>query len=612
MTDSLVTIDASNAVRVLDRRSRRASGASTLANSPGHSSAVLGVSALRTPADDRAAYMTWAADGSILSWTLKGEVLSQVKIVLEQPRSSGGDAPPNELKVLRISPDSTYFVTGDKLGILRIHDLRSGEVKRLQAHAAEITDIAIHQSDEMALIASAGRDRSVARLFFLKGGERLVSCCADRTVVVRDLASRQLETGPSFAYVPVRTIGLKATPVSMTFSSEDEETLIISTIDRNIHSIDVPSGRVNRTFRASDPDSKDAVVMDALASDSVDAASNGSKVIVGIATTDKSIRIYDESGSLIAKEWGHTEGISDLVILDAAPEQPGKTKTLISTGLDGTIFIWEYTPKPQILPEDSISADPTKELLGTQETPIFRTPLRKVLSRSELATFRKRSDLEMCSPEPSPPNTPSLPRVRKRTSKYTLASAKPETPPVPCPPAHLDLSASKVVPSPDRSPMERRSPPVYSPSRPVATPPETAPRSSLARSRTKSTGNLTELSMVTSTTEQICRALRSYRKKLATSPDTNLPTSSVKELERELALTTKALGERGARDREATAAAVTPTALNQILDQYSERLVQMVEKRIGGVTLAEDEEMNARKDTLEVGPKVEGVKDRDE
>jgi hypothetical protein len=74
--------------------------------------------------------------------------------------------------------------------------------------------------------------------------------------------------------------------------------------------------------------------------------------------------------------------------------------------------------------------------------------------------------------------------------------------------------------------------------------------------------------------EQLCRSLRAYRKKLSVSSDT-LKAENVREMERELGLTAKALGEKAARTK-----GISEGVLTKLLDQYSERLVEMIDEKI--------------------------------
>ena len=91
------------------------------------------------------------------------------------------------------------------------------------------------------------------------------------------------------------------------------------------------------------------------------------------------------------------------------------------------------------------------------------------------------------------------------------------------------------------------------------------------RPRTKAPVN--EFGSLGASTESLCRTLRAYRKRLATSNDT-LSSELAREVERELATTARAIGER-VKSKE-----FDETVMVKLLDQYSERLVTMLDERI--------------------------------
>lgn len=91
------------------------------------------------------------------------------------------------------------------------------------------------------------------------------------------------------------------------------------------------------------------------------------------------------------------------------------------------------------------------------------------------------------------------------------------------------------------------------------------------RARTKAPVN--EFGSLGASTESLCRTLRAYRKRLANSSD-NVNSELVKEVERELALTARAIGER------AKSKAFDETTVAKLLDQYSERLVSILDEKI--------------------------------
>ncbi|KAH0565221.1 hypothetical protein GP486_001382 [Trichoglossum hirsutum] len=581
----LLTVDSNHSIQVLnlDTVDGIPMPKSRVQQLPAHRDAVMGVKLLPRLNSFGATFYTWSAGGIVLFWKLDGSSVGEMNIELEQLLANDEEIP-NELKVVQASQRADFLVSGDKYGVLRL---------------GEVMDIAIQQNEDMTLIASCARDRtvqlfrkvenawslsqtmddhtsSISRLLFLDQGEKLLSCSSDRTIIIRDFASREIRGEKVVAYLPVRTLTLKAAPVYMTTAPDQTGMLVVSTIDRHISTFDLASGRSIQVFRASDLESNDAVVMDALVMGKERAASNKPRVLAGVSTTDKSIRVYDHMGGcLIDREWGHTEGVSDVALLETELENDNSTMTLISTGSDGTIMIWDFAPKV-VLPDSPepteipIEQSPAKEVMAT------KTPLRRVLSRSELAEFQRPSEPEGPTPVSTPTNNRSPPRMlRKKTSKYSLAqSPKLGVPPVP----NLPNSATSPTLTQSEPPSRKNSGRDRSPSppSPKSTPSQVPARrpSFDARSRTKSASNVSELGSLNMASEQLCRSLRAYRKKLSISSDT-LKAENVREMERELGLTAKALGEKAVRTK-----GINEGVLTKLLDQYSERLVEMIDEKI--------------------------------
>jgi hypothetical protein len=74
-------------------------------------------------------------------------------------------------------------------------------------------------------------------------------------------------------------------------------------------------------------------------------------------------------------------------------------------------------------------------------------------------------------------------------------------------------------------------------------------------------------------TEQACRTLRAYRKKLLSSEAVKEET--LKELDQELRLTAMALGEKSLKSK-----AISETVLAGLLDEYSDRLVSLFDEKL--------------------------------
>lgn len=478
----------------------------------------------------------------------------------------------------------------------RIIDQKTGNCQSsLRAHAAEITDVAVHEQNGQYIIASCGRDRTVqvfhkngttldlmqtldehvgavTGLLFTSNGSQLISCSTDRTVVVREAFSRMEKGKMATAFMILRTITLKATPVSMTLLSDRNDILFVSAIDRNVHKYNLRNGQLSESFKVSDSEGGDAVVLSSLAHVPT---YNGQNRLAGVSSTDKSIRLYDENGSLLGRDWGHTEGVTDLTVITSADDDAMSPRCtyLVSVAADGTVFIWSFGARSNSKHDLSRSMElmgmntPNKELL------VNKPPLRRVLSQSEMARFQQKSPDEDLS---STPTGKARPKLEKRTSRFSLA----HTP--------------KLDPSPVTTydPTGRRKAIGRSPSPPTSPKTRTLYRKSsnpaiAVRSRTKSGGGPVEgLNNLTTSTEQMCRNLRIYRKKLMTSSD-NLSAENLAAVERELGLTLRAVSEKAMKAR----GAADETVMVKMLSQYSERLLEMLDEKFAA-TIAKQARLN--------------------
>lgn len=433
----------------------------------------------------------------------------------------------------------------------------------MRAHGAEITDIAVH-TDCSTLIASSGRDRmvqlfyrtqdgleliqtlddhvgAVGQLLFMNDGDRLLSCSADRTVIIREKVARESNGALPFAFIMSKVITLKASPVSMTLAPDDPDILILSTIDRHVQRFEIPTGKHIHSFRASDPETGDTVVMGSLAA-VAEIPGQSPKLLLGVSTTDKSIRVYDlERGVLLNREFGHTEGVSGILLLESqSTSSNAPVRSLISTGLDGIVMIWGLHVQQQ---EASQGSSREEEETPVKELTAAKPPLRRILSKGELAGLQK---FDSPTGSPTPVRDQSPPAIPRRPSRYSLA-----------PPSQR--CGHKVSTPPSSASSSRRSPTSSAPlgiNRRSPSPPSPRVRtmnvhhrsvhdlrrSSMdLRARTKSS----EFGSLNSSTEQVCRTLRAYRKKLHGS-STHL--RAARELQQELDLTLRALGERIKRE----------------------------------------------------------------
>ncbi|KAI5800021.1 WD40-repeat-containing domain protein [Geopyxis carbonaria] len=612
---------------------------------PAHKDACLGVRVLPPNSHD-ASFFTWSADGVVLFWTLDGICKDEFQVELEQPRE-GDDDMPNELKAVRVSKGGDFFVTGDKYGVLRVIDAETRECQYdVKAHSGDIMDIAIHNET----IVSCARDRtlqvfvqkngswhlsqtlddhtaSVSRVLFLEDGNKLLSCSTDRTIVIRELCRREaIDGSATFAYVPIRTLSTKASPIHMTAFSDVSNTLLVSTLDRQIVKFDMVSGKIISSFKVTD-ESGDAVVMDAITLTENKGTPGKPRIIVGTSTTDKSIRIYDLNGGLVDKEWGHTEGVSDVALLE-----DGDDIKLISTGTDGTVMVWDFVSREALQNQIKDTSFMDSPVVASKDLTATRTPLRRVLSRTELLDFASRTTptpdpaAKTCGSQSVGSTSPPRP-LRKKTSAYSLNRTlthsqkiglgiqRENPPPLNAAALFSDDSTSPSTPifTPNSNGREsRKSTRERTPSPPdiqQRLPPPSRRPSYDSRSRGKSdasvnTNNNNSGPNVNGLAESLTRSLRSFRRKIETAGQTDstvIKPDLLKDLQRELGLTVKELSGQGKSkekekekvlDKERNGSSTTVNGesdmMAAMLEQYSSKLLSMVNDRLEEKLLQKD------------------------
>lgn len=553
-----------------------------------HRDNVLGVRLLCQPNKKGAVFFTWSSCGTVLFWDHEGYCKGLMQIEMEQ----NDDSAENQCSVVRASKDAEFFVGGDKNGMLKIMD---GSYQSLifctKAHGSAIQDIDIFEGEGYTLIASASRDRTV-QLFkkieaawvlvqtldehtacvscvsFCENGEKLISAATDRTIQIRQLATKEVGGQVLTAAIPVRIIALKASPVSMTIFSNGQSTaLTVSLLDRSITTYDVCSGRLTNSFKAIDNETGEAVVMDSLVMGRPSTVQSRPTLLAGVSSTDKSVRVYEgTTGSFLDRGWGHTASITDVAVLE-----DGDKTTLISTGSDGTIMIWGLSARSLELQDPFESPMSTDGYSPSKEAVNLRQPIRRILSKAELAEFKTElSDYQRLSPSAGS-KSPSLTKVlRKKPSKYDLSNQAAKQAYLSPPPVTFNNTSYSDSESKSKPFLRGRS---RSPSQRSKSRDNIRPSLADSRHRNKSTSHLNEAASLNSSTEQICRSLRGFRKKLKGSD--MVRDDVMKELDSELRLTAKALGERVLKSK-----ALSESALTEILDQYSERLVTMFHEKL--------------------------------
>lgn len=522
-------------------------------------------------------FYTWTAAGEVKFWDSGGALLKTNKFVPDQ-HSAEDDDFSNDLVTVHYSPELDQFLLGDQAGVLTCTKPDNWEtVQQCRAHGAQINGIVSKTIRDALVVVSCGRDRmvqlfratsdalelvqtmddhigSVSQVLVTSDGERLLSSSSDRTVIVRDRISRRIADVEISAFLTARIVTLKATPISMALIASGDETLAISTTDRQVMKMNIISGAIFDSFKASDPENDDTVALQCIFPIKPNTESTP-QVLVGYSSHDKSVRIYDyEKNVLLTREAGHIEGISDLALLEEnCPSGEGTKRTVISTGMDGIIMIWDLIilsqqPSVTTLPEipQSEAVGLVSNMTPRKTTPCSLPPLRKVLTKLDINEF---SRIDPVSGSSVPARDPSPARLRRKTSRLTMAANNiPENEVPVLPPSQMTTSRDgtrNMGSSPplvsagmdcrmdgDRARSIQRSP---SPTHfPAATPaalhirnrsnnsrlrrPPSIPTDLRAQAnqhiRRRSAGNVNEFGGLGMASDQACRMLRMYRKRL--------------------------------------------------------------------------------------------------
>lgn len=533
---------------------------------PGHGDAILGVEVLPQPNDSGAGFYTWSKTGRIMLWDMNGTVIKSFRVALEEASSDEDVA--NELTIVKATKGAKFFVTGDKLGILKIKEFASMTcVLETKAHALDCQSIMIYEDDSKFLIASSARDRTVqlfhrntagnfehfqtlefvskVQQILIPSSERIITSALDRSIQIHDLVTKEGDLD-AMAAIPARSFTLKSSPASMAMAS-DGKSVFISCADRSVLVCNTDTCKQVSAFKCTDEGGVESVVLDSLVYRP--ATETAPSFLLGLSNTDKSIRLYDtQRGRFLDREWGHTEAINGITLV----EQADGKKKVVSAGSDGTIMIWDLEfEQPS---GGSREPSPVKDASTSA-----RPPLRRVLSTAELAEFRPPSRRASSSGRRSPPRT-----LPKRRSLRNISSMYHRSPVSAVSPAS---TIAEKTPSRRPSICNRSGSPPHSPKARV--PKQT---SSHTLNKPKSSSNLRAFGSLNMATEQTCRTLRAYRKKLESSE--HVDSDVLGELDQELRMTSLVLGDRAKHHK------VVDSMLNGILNQYSSRLIEMLEEKM--------------------------------
>lgn len=578
LPQNLITVDKDHSIDIWNASyvPGRQDATDSRTQIPGNGDATQGAGALPQTKESNTAFYTWSGSGSIKLWDTEGNAKESFSVALEDACFQNESEPVNQMTAVTVTQKADFFVTGDKLGILKVTDTKTKDcVFETKAHSSNCQNIATYEDDSRFLIASSGRDRTTQlfcqtstgtfELFqtlefaakvvqvVIPSSDKVITCSLDRSLQVHEIVSKESDPDELAAF-PVRSLPLKASPTSMVMSP-DGKSVIVALLDRSVCIYDIETGKLSNSFKCADETSADSVVLDSLICRP--ATENEPAFLLGLSNTDKSIRIYDAStGNFLDREWGHTEAITGVTLV----QETDGDKKVVSVGSDGTIMIWRLDLQDQVQGSASRDPSPVKDA-----STAARAPLRRVLSKADLAEFQRPSTASTGRRSPrSPPRT-----LTKRRSLFNLTPSGPMRTPASSlqlsPPAIDEGTSSRRTSTGSRA----ASPPISPKSRATRRPSLPA----LNSKKTKSNSSLRGSADINTATEQVCRTLRSYRKKLDSRGA--ISENVLAELDQELRLTSLALGDRAKKSRE-----LGNSLLDGILDQYSVRLASMLDEKL--------------------------------
>jgi WD40 repeat protein len=314
--------------------------------------------------------VTAAADNSVRLWHLPNASSSSSSSSSPAPSMHplSGDmsrivfmaerSPTDAVRCLKISPDFTKLITGDKAGRVKMFSLPSLKLLcSVDAHDAEVlsVDVCAPSSD---LVASAGRDRlvhvfqitgnslvllntiddhfsSVTAVKFCGGGKVLASCATDKSIIFRSMDSSS-SVGPR-----VHSVSSKRGTVSYGSIFDlvvDPKGMFALTCGQNrqVTIWDVATATQRRSYKM-DVECTFKVALDSAVSK------------IACAGSDHAIRIIDwYSGQVITEGFGHSEPATSLCFSHDNAQ-------LVTVSADGCIFIWSLQNPRQS--KSSSSAD---------------------------------------------------------------------------------------------------------------------------------------------------------------------------------------------------------------------------------------------------------------
>uniref|UniRef100_A0A1A8KUB3 Mitogen-activated protein kinase binding protein 1 n=1 Tax=Nothobranchius kuhntae TaxID=321403 RepID=A0A1A8KUB3_NOTKU len=304
------------------------------------------------------------------------------------------------IRTLRVSPDGKHLASGDRVGVLRIHDLGSmEEILNVQAHDSEILCLEFSKPDTgLQLLATASRDRlihilDVGREYSLvqtldehsssitairfaanEGKVRMISCGADKSIYFR--TAQEMEEGLEFTRT--HHVVRKATLYDMDIEPS-RKYAAVGCQDRKIRIFNISNGKQKKIYKGSL--GEDGTV--------IKVQIDPSGLYIATSCSDKNISIFDFfSGECVATMFGHSEIVTGLKF-------SSDCRHLITVSGDSCIFVWRLNPELTIRMRERLAdLQPCGHVPNSQNTPQQKAVKPSRETHPRVVTLSSDSDAE--------------------------------------------------------------------------------------------------------------------------------------------------------------------------------------------------------------------------
>ncbi|XP_055728191.1 mitogen-activated protein kinase-binding protein 1-like [Salvelinus fontinalis] len=305
------------------------------------------------------------------------------------------------IRTICVSPDGKHLASGDRNGMLRVHDLSSmTEIQKVEAHDSEILCLEYSKPETgLKLLATASRDRlihvldaekdyglvqtldehssSITAVRFAANDNkvRMISCGADKSIYFR--TAHRTDGGTEFrrSHHVVR----KTTLYDMDVEPSCKYAAV-GCQDRCIRIFNISNGKQKTFYKGSQTEDGSLLKVQ----------TDPSGQYVATSCSDKNISIFDfRSGVCVATMFGHSEIVTGIKFTNDC-------KHLISVSGDSCIFVWRLAPELTLSMRERLS-----QLRRTPLTPPCNTSTlrREVYSAPALGLMSSESDREVEEPE---------------------------------------------------------------------------------------------------------------------------------------------------------------------------------------------------------------------